>query len=421
MNDGGILLGGSAITLAGYRPQLAWTLADSQPLRDTINQAGQAYTDANDALDGLADLASDGVLSINEKITKLIPDSLRLEDKWSALFSLATSLGVSPTSASAARSAWLSYLSSLSPAWDNTAADTPVVRTAYNSARDTYDAGLYALDQAIKNKATQIATWAGVSGAGKPADNATRNVVTYSATAPGSPVDGDLWVDTSGTFAVFKLRSGGTWVTGANALSAYNALSGRPVALSDINTTESSKLAGIAAGATVGAPIGTPVGSIGAGDVSTTIKSGGGVADNQVSTPALLANSVTVFAPSYSDVPSTLTSPASGSFLTFTSLRSTTYTSVGSPVFLLIVLHLRSHSPSTYNLTTLSVRLLNNGTVIKTFPNSYAGTGPVSVVHGFFDVPAAGTVTYSVEAAVWAGVADADILDAAIIPIEIKR
>jgi hypothetical protein len=80
---------------------------------------------------------------------------------------------------------------------------------------------------------------------------ATRNVVTYSASPPGSPVDGDLWVDTSGAFAVFNLRSGGVWVTGANALSAYNTLSGKPVALSDINTTESSKLAGIEAGADV--------------------------------------------------------------------------------------------------------------------------------------------------------------------------
>jgi hypothetical protein len=80
---------------------------------------------------------------------------------------------------------------------------------------------------------------------------ATRNIVTYSMAAPSSPVDNDLWVDLSGTFAVFKLRSGGAWVTGANALTAYNALSGTPVALADINTTESSKLAGIESGADV--------------------------------------------------------------------------------------------------------------------------------------------------------------------------
>ncbi len=114
--------------------------------------------------------------------------------------------------------------------------------------------GAYADSASIAPAVASAATtaqWPNVTGTGRPADNATRNNVTYSATAPASPVDGDLWVDTSGTFAVFKLRSGGAWLTGANALTAYNGLTGRPVALADINTTESSKLAGIAPGADV--------------------------------------------------------------------------------------------------------------------------------------------------------------------------
>lgn len=41
------------------------------------------------------------------------------------------------------------------------------------------------------------------------------------------------------------------------------------------------------AGATVGAPVGTPVGTIAAEDVSETVKSGGGVANDMVSTPAI--------------------------------------------------------------------------------------------------------------------------------------
>ena len=111
------------------------------------------------------------------------------------------------------------------------------------------------------------------------ADGATRNTVTYSASAPGSPVNGDLWVDTSGAYAVFKLRSAGSWVTGANALDAYNALSGKPVSLADINTTESTKLAGIAAGATVGAAwasnlTGRP-GELTDGRITTAIDSNG--------------------------------------------------------------------------------------------------------------------------------------------------
>lgn len=148
--------------------------------------------------------------------------------------------------------------------------------------------------------AANVNVWAQISGTGKPADNATRNVVTYSSSAPVSPVDGDLWVDTSGTFAVFKLRSGGAWVTGANALSAYNTLSGKPVALADINTTESSKLAGIAAGATVGAPAGTNVGSTpaatvesGANAANAGVNSDGTIKTDKVGTDAVVDAAIT--------------------------------------------------------------------------------------------------------------------------------
>ncbi|MCX7284409.1 MAG: hypothetical protein NTX28_10250 [Novosphingobium sp.] len=41
------------------------------------------------------------------------------------------------------------------------------------------------------------------------------------------------------------------------------------------------------AGATLGAPVGTPVGTVVAEDVSTTVKTGGGVANDMVSTPAI--------------------------------------------------------------------------------------------------------------------------------------
>lgn len=47
------------------------------------------------------------------------------------------------------------------------------------------------------------------------------------------------------------------------------------------------------AGSTVGAPSGTPVGDKAADDVASTVKNGGGVADNQVATGAILDNAVT--------------------------------------------------------------------------------------------------------------------------------
>jgi hypothetical protein len=72
------------------------------------------------------------------------------------------------------------------------------------------------------------AAWTGVTGTGRPADNATVNNVTYSASAPGSPVNGDIWVDTSAAPAVIKVRVAGVWQTGANlstgALAQLNAV-----------------------------------------------------------------------------------------------------------------------------------------------------------------------------------------------------
>lgn len=84
------------------------------------------------------------------------------------------------------------------------------------------------------------------------AAGATKNPIVVSDTEPPAPAEGLLWVQTGGTYVIFKLRSGNAWVTGANALSAYNALTGKPIALADINTTEASKLSGIAYGATTG-------------------------------------------------------------------------------------------------------------------------------------------------------------------------
>lgn len=70
------------------------------------------------------------------------------------------------------------------------------------------------------------------------------------------------------------------------------------------------------ANATNGAPTGTPVGSITAGDVSSTISAGGGVAANQVATAAVLDNAITGF------------SQSSGAGTSFTNTSMTTVGSV---------------------------------------------------------------------------------------------
>lgn len=81
--------------------------------------------------------------------------------------------------------------------------------------------------------------WTGVTGGGKPADNATVNRITASASAPASPINGDVWVDTNAPVTI-KTRVAGAWVASGNI----------PTSLDQVNTTEAGKLTGIAIGAT---------------------------------------------------------------------------------------------------------------------------------------------------------------------------
>jgi len=58
----------------------------------------------------------------------------------------------------------------------------------------------------------------------KPPNDATRNIVTFSATEPSAPVNGDIWVDTSTNPYVIKTRTSGVWNTGANYTTNTNQL-----------------------------------------------------------------------------------------------------------------------------------------------------------------------------------------------------
>jgi len=85
----------------------------------------------------------------------------------------------------------------------------------------------------------------GVTGSTKPANNATVNRVTYSSSAPGSPVDGDMWVDTSTAPYVIKVRVSGAWQTGANLSTG---------ALAQLNSVDTAQ---IVAGAATGVVVAT--------------------------------------------------------------------------------------------------------------------------------------------------------------------
>lgn len=220
--DGLIGLGGHLLTLGDFPIMLRsgapiWVLAEVQPLYDNILSADQAsalaqmaYDGANTAIDGLIGLADDSKLSVHEKITILIPGVARLEGKWFALYTVATSLEVNTEAAATARENWFDYLESLTPAWNDINFNTPIARAAYNGVRNDFDDKLFELDEAIKTKqaantaAANAAALAALSAANAAAALANDAQATadgkvqsfFQDEAPTAEGVGDLWFDT---------------------------------------------------------------------------------------------------------------------------------------------------------------------------------------------------------------------------------
>lgn len=93
-----------------------------------------------------------------------------------------------------------------------------------------------------------------VTGAGKPADNATINRIQTGTAFIGTPYDGDIWRDTNTTPPIVKTRIGGVWVSAANYTTNTNQLTdganlggtatwsgvtgaGKPADYADVTTT----------------------------------------------------------------------------------------------------------------------------------------------------------------------------------------
>lgn len=93
-----------------------------------------------------------------------------------------------------------------------------------------------------------------VTGAGKPADDATKNRIQTGTSFSGTPVNGDIWIDTNTSPAIVKTRVGGVWVSSANYTTNTNQLTdganlggtatwsgvtgaGKPSSYADVTTT----------------------------------------------------------------------------------------------------------------------------------------------------------------------------------------
>lgn len=182
-----------------------------------LSTANTAATNANTANSDLAKIASDAWLTDDEKPqVKLDYDVIIAEQSGIDARATAYSITTEKTTYDTAVSALTTYLGTLT-GW-NTIGSGPVAITGTTFRTKFQD--VYAARQVLLNKIAEIAgtvaAWTGVTGSGKPADNATKNIVTYSSSAPGSPVDGDIWIDTTVSPYVVKVRYSNAWQLGAN-------------------------------------------------------------------------------------------------------------------------------------------------------------------------------------------------------------
>lgn len=129
-------------------------------------------TDSQGALSILSNMRSNSVLDASEK-PAIIRQWTTIDNEYSGILARATAYGLNPIDYTNARNALASYLTSLSPAWNDTTQDTPInpttdlnTWTAYYNTRQT-------LLNSIDEEAGKRALWSSVSGTGKPQDNAT--------------------------------------------------------------------------------------------------------------------------------------------------------------------------------------------------------------------------------------------------------
>lgn len=169
INASGVIF--SELTRAkSWRYQPSTTVAFNGDVTGTIQGVSslQVITD-------LHAITSDGVLSRPEKQQVVIAWS-NLHSQMDAAASKANQLGGLDSfvaSAAAALAALDTYLGQLAPAWNDLGKDTPVDPETFQNAFAAAQAQVADLIAMTVDRASQLANWTGVTGPGKPQDNAT--------------------------------------------------------------------------------------------------------------------------------------------------------------------------------------------------------------------------------------------------------
>lgn len=213
--------------------EVSSALSDVQDDVEALDAAAQAAQDAADqaqanatlALNRLENISSDNVLDRSEK-AQIVREFQQITAEKAGINSTASGLSITTenTAYNSAYTTLQTYLNGLSPAYTNTSAETTIVRTTWNTNWNAF----YSARQALQDKIAQIAAtkanWPNIVGTGKPEDGATKNTVTRSPTAPASPTTGDIWIDTSVTPNVTRVRISSAWQVSANYVTNTNEI-----------------------------------------------------------------------------------------------------------------------------------------------------------------------------------------------------
>lgn len=137
-------------------------------------QSATAASQAATATSTLAAIASDSVLSRGEKAAVIL-EWEAISDEYADIDAKAAALSVTSerTAWQTARSALDAYLSSLTPPWYDTSADTAIVAATFRGKFRDYYAARNVLLNKLVQVASTLAQWPSVTGTGRPADNAT--------------------------------------------------------------------------------------------------------------------------------------------------------------------------------------------------------------------------------------------------------
>lgn len=180
----------------------------------------------------LDNMLSDNVISRAEK-PELITRWQGVERQWAYVRDTSLGFGLSVADLDASRNALSDYLSNLSPGWSDLSADTSV--DGRHLSNLFYNLEVNTQDRARENarKAATLASWGGVTGTGKPADNATvgaptgtlvgntlaQNVESY-ATDPANRINNHTTTISGGKITTGSIEANKINVSSLSAISA---------------------------------------------------------------------------------------------------------------------------------------------------------------------------------------------------------